>query len=804
MSGLIIDISLFAYIFSIYFFSNRTGPHIISNVLAVLLTVLICVKMIREKKKPMVNTYLLAFLSFVIISWLSYFVAIDKGMAMKMLKTLSAIYVFTFILSQYLDSYKKAERVYTYVFISGLLASIYVLLSMGNSESMRLGRVLGHQNVVGLLIGSSFLFGVYKLIFDNMKFSINNNYFYIISNIIMFTTIVLTGSRRAVIFSVLGAVILMFLRYRKNNAKLIKIFLLTGVFVAIFFLVVTQVSFLYKIIGIRFEHMIDFVLGRPITKEFSIPMRDYMIRFGMDLFKDRPLLGHGINNYRVLLGEAKGWNTYAHNNLVELLVGTGIIGVLAYYSIYAVTFYALSSKARIRKGASKNTPVPAFSPVFYVFQAWMIASIIVESLTVQYYSKIFYIILAAGWATLNIQKNEVRNMSNSKKVCFLSETLANGGSEKAIAGISANLSLKFNKTIILYDGSKIEYPYKGGLMDLKSYPGKSIFGKAVTFINRVYAISTIKDEKKFDTVISFMDSLNIANIITARDERVIVSVRNDLCSKPKDCYAFLRNIILRIMYKQADIVVAVSKGLERQLMKKYNIPREKLKVICNGLDLENLKKEAKQDIELKWRQVFSHPCVVTVGRLTNQKGQWHLIRAFKKVKQTVKDAKLIILGEGELNETLKDIVEELGLREDIHFLGFKKNPHKYVSRADVFVLSSLYEGFPNSLLEAMAVSTPIISTCCRTGPVEILEPSVQEDKKLESAVYAEYGVIIPELSGVQKMATEELEKEELILAEAMVKMLKDEPVREYYKLKSLERAMHYDIKNMIKEWEDII
>nr|WP_269091582.1 glycosyltransferase [Aliarcobacter butzleri] len=111
--------------------------------------------------------------------------------------------------------------------------------------------------------------------------------------------------------------------------------------------------------------------------------------------------------------------------------------------------------------------------------------------------------------------------------------------------------------------------------------------------------------------------------------------------------------------------------------------------------------------------------IISVGRLVNQKNFELLIRAFKVVLESI-DAHLIIIGEGEKRDKLVKQIEELNLSNKVYLAGFKINPHNYVKNSDLFVLSSLYEGLPNSLIEAIAVDTPAIATNCLSGPSEIL------------------------------------------------------------------------------------
>src|SRR5690625_2500259 len=126
--------------------------------------------------------------------------------------------------------------------------------------------------------------------------------------------------------------------------------------------------------------------------------------------------------------------------------------------------------------------------------------------------------------------------------------------------------------------------------------------------------------------------------------------------------------------------------------------------------IEGINELAKEPVEQRFELLFDHPTIITVGRLTKQKGHWHLIRAFKIVKNEIPNAKLVILGDGPLKSYLISLSKQLELEDDVYFLGFQKNPFKYLVNSDVYAFPSLYEGFPNALCEAMACGLPVIST----------------------------------------------------------------------------------------------
>jgi len=153
---------------------------------------------------------------------------------------------------------------------------------------------------------------------------------------------------------------------------------------------------------------------------------------------------------------------------------------------------------------------------------------------------------------------------------------------------------------------------------------------------------------------------------------------------------------------------------------------------------------------------------------------------------------------------IKNLAEDLGLGEDVHFLGFKNNPFKYMKRSDVFVLSSLYEGFGNVITEAMACGTPVVSTDCRSGPREILAPGTGIGENTEKIERAEYGILTPVPDEEKHEPEKELTEEEGFLAEALTKVLKDEDLRKKYRERSQDRIEEFRPEKITKRWIKVI
>lgn len=178
--------------------------------------------------------------------------------------------------------------------------------------------------------------------------------------------------------------------------------------------------------------------------------------------------------------------------------------------------------------------------------------------------------------------------------------------------------------------------------------------------------------------------------------------------------------ISRMFLHQADAVVAVSQGVAENLAQHAPKCRPRTTVIYNPVITPDILAKAKQAVEHPWFQPGDGPVILGVGRLAVQKDFATLIRAFALLRRQ-RRARLVILGEGPERQNLEVLAAELGIRPDVSLVGYEENPHKYMSKADLFVLSSSWEGFGNVLVEAFAAQVPVVATDCRDGPREILE-----------------------------------------------------------------------------------
>jgi glycosyltransferase involved in cell wall biosynthesis len=182
---------------------------------------------------------------------------------------------------------------------------------------------------------------------------------------------------------------------------------------------------------------------------------------------------------------------------------------------------------------------------------------------------------------------------------------------------------------------------------------------------------------------------------------------------------WLLNFLVAVLYRFSPQVIAVSEGAARTACQLLSPFGPLVQVIYNGLDYSMLLSKAQQPVETAWLRSKTVPVIVTCGRLTQQKAQDTLLRAFAAVRRTM-PVRLVILGEGEEHEALLSLASQLGVAEDVLLPGVVVDPVAWFAKSDLFVLSSRCEGQSLVLIEALIAGVPIISTDCPSGPREVL------------------------------------------------------------------------------------
>lgn len=398
-----------------------------------------------------------------------------------------------------------------------------------------------------------------------------------------------------------------------------------------------------------------------------------------------------------------------------------------------------------------------------------------------------------------------------KKILFVIRTLRNGGAERGMSDITQAFPDDWEIDILVNDEKVVDFPYRGRIisMGLVNTLAHKDFLPWVFWeiLRRARVLRKLKKENQYAACISYLDSSNISNILSGNKYcKTFIAVHSSLSpiGKPP-WYKYIISMIVNLLYSKADKIITVSRGIALELKNNFKVKEEQICVIENGYPIENIVRLSKDFLAEEEKELFENKMVLmAVGRLTYQKAFWHLIRAFSLVCKAVGNARLIILGEGEQRDYLLELIRRYGLEGKAVLKGFVGNPYKYVARADIFVMSSMFEGFPNAMAEAMCLGVPCIATDFRTGARELLEPALIEDERpIEDIRYGEYGVITPLCSG-KKYYEEELEPAEQMLSKALEILCTDEAKRKHYAAQSRKRSKGLGIEEAVRKWISVI
>ena len=181
---------------------------------------------------------------------------------------------------------------------------------------------------------------------------------------------------------------------------------------------------------------------------------------------------------------------------------------------------------------------------------------------------------------------------------------------------------------------------------------------------------------------------------------------------------------IKKLYPKLDGVIAISEGVATDTIKNSQIDPAKVTVIKNPVVTPFMLEQSRHRPAHSWLDDPSIRCLIGVGRMTMQKDFETLLRAFVMLKQSDQfgSLKLLMIGaDGGKQSDLNELANQLGVKDEIEFMDFQSNPYGYMARADIFALSSLWEGSGNVLTEALALGVPCVSTDCPSGPREILQ-----------------------------------------------------------------------------------
>lgn len=368
------------------------------------------------------------------------------------------------------------------------------------------------------------------------------------------------------------------------------------------------------------------------------------------------------------------------------------------------------------------------------------------------------------------------------RVAFIINDLSGGGAEKAVTLLSQFLVDRHATVRVL----TLQHSRDGYTLDPRVERRSLRSGIIGNGVGRLLALPIQAYELAHelrgwlpDVCVSFLPRSNFAHVMTrwfGNRRPILVTEQNS----SHDTYptAAPRDLVMRAMmrwlYPKADAVFASSKGVLEGLIS-FGVERHRMTVVYNAVRLCEIEEKVRE--QPPPLQPRGRPVVITVGRHAPQKDHATLLRAVAEVRKRL-DIELILLGEGPQQSDLERLALSLGIADAVSFVGWQDNPFAWMAAADVFVLSSRFEGFGNVLVEAMACGVPVISTDCPSGPREIL-------------ANGEAGILTPVGDVVA-------------LSSAIADVLTDASLRESMVTQARLRAPQFDISLIGEEYETLL
>ncbi|HEV2481840.1 MAG TPA: glycosyltransferase [Puia sp.] len=413
-----------------------------------------------------------------------------------------------------------------------------------------------------------------------------------------------------------------------------------------------------------------------------------------------------------------------------------------------------------------------------------------------------------------------------RNLLFFIFRLHGGGAERVVSNLSMDFASEYNIKIAVFDRIEKVYPYKGELIRIHlpfsdTTASNNFLKRGVRLWDLVRELRRIKKQYAIDTTISFGEPANIINAMTNRTGKTVLSVRT-LLSKEMDTSAKVGTLrsFIRLYYGRADQVIVPSKVAGQDLVQNFGLPPDRVKVIYNYLDKSKVDRAGAEEIDDPFlRRLFEQPVLLNVGRITPAKGQWLLLELLPKIREQYPDWKLVIIGEAEKEEDLKErlvararqlflqvydsTVDEppAELDHQVYLLGYQANPYRFMRRSRILLFPSVFEGFPNTMLEAMQNGLPVIAADCQSGPREIMAPDSDLAGTTRVKELTPYGILCPPLpSGdIETPIAPEIIAE---WTSALLWLLKDRALRESIIEKGLARVNDFNRGHILQQWRE--
>lgn len=404
------------------------------------------------------------------------------------------------------------------------------------------------------------------------------------------------------------------------------------------------------------------------------------------------------------------------------------------------------------------------------------------------------------------------------RVVILIGSLEQGGAQSmALRLLDGFENLRIEVHLVTLDGNR-EVPVHGDPRRAAELSGRIIaLGKADAARNTFRKVLSapwqwvrlhfVLRRLKSGVLISFMERANILSLMSLGRRRRIISIRKHL-SMALAAKPLPKRVLIRLLYplflRRAQGINLNSREAARNFQALFSVPEDKISVIHNNCDRDLLLSMAEKPLPAEFAPVFDKPVILACGRLVKAKGFQHLLPAFRAVHSRHPDLRLVILGDGPLKKELLQLSRDLDIDRFVHWPGYQDNPFAWMGRSSIFVLSSLAEGFPNALLEAMTLGLPVISTACPSGPREILDEYSRDYGEITEMTPTKYGILVPCFDRKSKGVLESARAGQEAMSRAILTLHENGDLRNRYSRAAKERAAAFSVDRFYKQWLELV
>jgi glycosyltransferase involved in cell wall biosynthesis len=309
--------------------------------------------------------------------------------------------------------------------------------------------------------------------------------------------------------------------------------------------------------------------------------------------------------------------------------------------------------------------------------------------------------------------------TSQKHLAFIVPTLGSGGAERAVANLSSELARRGHKISVFVLRA-------GGAYEATMDPAVTVVnlnaGKARQII---FNIGSVLKKHKVDTIFTVLFHINLylllSRLLTGWKTQIVACYQNTPSVVAQSSASGSEKVLMAVYRKlarSADRHFAISQGVAQDAQSYFGLQGLEIPVISNPIVDDKAAPVSPVDL----KGLFSQPVdavIIASGRLTKQKDYPTMLKALQRVRER-RNVGLVILGTGELRDQIQALAEEIGLSQFVHFAGFQKSPLDWMAGADLFLLSSQWEGLANVVVEALSLGLKVVSTDCPYGPREIL------------------------------------------------------------------------------------